>query len=1240
MINISLLEESKKLKKEAFSKTYELTNSLIYFNDENIIIENVKLSDLLVIKYSISNGQEKQGDNLVMKIKGLKKDVEEDAVWTLGSNSFINLYYELMSFPKINKKYITKQIINDANFIKEIKFDTIISGDLCSAGGEPTCSTHSTAKRQDNIFHNKKIEYNPLVIIDEEIKSQSKQKKLIKTEEKNKIKESKENSSDEMNDYCFQILEDNESIINQNNIFSKEYISKLKFSEYEYDTFCQCVLITGIKFGKVNLIEKSEYFPSSCGHKECSILQSATPSILYSYQNPNKKYQIDINDLTPYLVFPLGIKICLLYDSLNQYPKENKPFINRIENKKGESFYIVSLVYYKKMTFKKYEERYKINPLLSYSSKNRNNKFEQEIEIISKLALNEIIFVPECISLISRFPYFYQMGECLKALLSMSDNKKINLLVNHLINQIPVPYKNQEIMFYIPNNSMPLKLYSPFIFNIYNYQFINIFNYFSNQNIITIFYLMLMEQQILFIDNNFSTLSSISFLFLNLIYPFSWSNTYIPILSFSSVKFLESIIPYIMGADQSLVEYAIENQNIGNKVILVNISKNDIYLSNKKKINLKNLSKLLDLPKFPDIFEKNLNKKLDEIRQLNNNSIIAENLKYIFCKLMVVILSDYLEHCFVIDEFIVFNNESFLERKKPEEKNFYKELIQTQLFSQFLLSKKEQFIRNKKFIKNNLNNNNNMKKEASFESFLQDSNILSTKYGNMYDNLYIDYSLFYEFEKSYLLKSQKLKDNKINNKNKNISNINNLELNKSTKSEKRILTLNIGKQKNNLDKNESNEENNLNNSLKTKSIFNIKAMNISPTKKKNRKISNSFSKEQIKDNKVDYSFEESKKYKEITLKQKKRENESTFLLYPYFLETINENMTNKTKDIYIKNKINEIIKLDEEINKIIKEKNLPYYILPSYKRYEFFLINEDYKRYFPNSLRNYVNNGEKGKALSDFSSSSEEENHNKEQINTNNNKNINVNSNNKNDLSNKKIYDNNKDINYINEWFNVICSADKKKLKTYESSNIIKLLLNKRENLVYFIDLIFQDYIPYYKYINSNLKKILTYDCLNELSKVILKILPSLKRSDYLICKQLTLSFFIYGYYNQKVKNIRYIISRVSQLFHSSIALLSKVCPLWGEVGFWNFWLLDDLETNKNNNYFINLKLKELDESDEIDSNNDNIEFEILLNICEILILLGKNKNFIKKCIFEKIAPNYLTQYEIASLENKAFPEE
>ena len=310
------------------------------------------------------------------------------------------------------------------------------------------------------------------------------------------------------------------------------------------------------------------------------------------------------------------------------------------------------------------------------------------MEIISKLALNETIFIPECISLISRFPYFYQMGECLKILISLSDNNKINSFINHLINQVPVPFKNQEIRFYTPNNNVPIKLLYPFIFEQSNYQSFNIFNYFSNQSIITIFYLILMEQQILFIDNDFSLLSSISFLFLNLIYPFTWSNTYIPILSFSSVKFLESIIPYIMGANESLVEHALDNQYIGNKVIFINISKNEIYLSNKKAINLKNVNKIMDLPKFPENYEKLLNMKLDMIKKLNNNSLMIENLKYTFCKLLVVILDDYLEHCFNIDDDIVFNNESFLDRKKPDEKNFYKELIQTQLFSQFLLSRK------------------------------------------------------------------------------------------------------------------------------------------------------------------------------------------------------------------------------------------------------------------------------------------------------------------------------------------------------------------------------------------------------------------------------------------------------------------------------------------------------------------------------------------------------------------------
>lgn len=1247
LIKFLIQDESKRLKKEGFSKLYKLMNSL-NFNNETFVFQNVKLSDSLIIKYNniLNNEEEKKENCLIIKIKELKKDNEEDVVWTIGNNSFISLIYELITSKK-SMKYVPQQILTNEKFINENKINKTFNIDDMNGelfwSGQPTCSTNSTAKGQNNVFQieknnksNQSIESNPMIIVDEDKSSIIKQNKLLK-EEINIDKKKhgwKENNNN--NEFEYQILEDNDNISNQNNIFSKDYISKLNYSEYEYDTFCQCIIVTGLKFGRVNLIEKSEKLPASCGHKECSILQSATPSILYSYQNTNKKYQIDINELTPSLVFPLGIKICMIYDSIHQYPKQNKPFINRIENKKGESYYIVSLIYYKQMTIQKYEERYKINPLLSYSNNTKNKNFEKEMVIISKLALNETIFVPECISLISRFPYFYQINECLKSLISLTDNKKINLFINHLINQIPVPYKNQEIMFYIPNNPIPIKILSPYLFNINNYQSINIFNYFSNQNIITIFYLILLEQQILFIDKDLSLLSLISYLFINLIYPFSWSNTYIPLLSISSIKFLESIIPYIMGIEESLVDYALENQYIGNKVIFVNISKNDIYLSNKKRINLKNIFKLLDLPKFPEHLERNLNKKLDEIKNLKNNSLIAENLRYIFCKLMVVILSDYLEHCFVIDEDIIFNNESFIERKKPEEKGFYKEIIQTQLFSQFLLLRKEQFIKNKKIIKYKSLNDYD-KKEVDFESFLQDTKIASNVYGNIYDNLYFDYTLFHKFEKGYLYKNDKYKT-KSNNLIKEIktSSIpNDSELNKSTKIQTKLSLQNI---KNKKSPKKINNEN-LNNTYKRNSVFGFSTFELNSPKSSNKikKIcGTTFSNEdvnEIKNNDLDYSFENSKKYKEIILKQKKHENESRFLLYPYFLEKQN-NMTNVNKVIYIKNRIKEIIKLDEEINRIIKIKDTPDYIFPSYKRYEFFSIIEDYKKYFPNSMRNYVNNGENRKELYNDFSSEDEENQNKENDNQNNNKKINNYYNNVN-LKNSM---NNKELIYINEWFNTICSADKKKLKSYEINNFVKLLLNKNENIAYFSDLIFQDYLPIYKYIKESGKKYLTYECLNDLYKVILKLLSNLKSTDFFVCKQLTLSFFIYGYYSQKFKQNRFIISKISEFFHSSIVLIDKICPLWGEINFWNFWFLNDLETKRNNNYFINIESKGYEDDDlNLNTNDVNIEYEYISDICDIMILLGKNKNFIKKCIFDKIASKYLTQFEIEELEKNIF---
>ena len=401
-------------------------------------------------------------------------------------------------------------------------------------------------------------------------------------------------------------------------------------------------------------------------------------------------------------------------------------------------------------------------------------------------------------------------------------------------------------------------------------------------------------------------------------------------------------------------------------------------------------------------------------------------------------------------------------------------------------------------------------------------------------------------------------------------------------------------------------------------MFNYRTKNLSCHKIKRSKTFKNVSKED-EHTYLDYTYQEQISSKQKSLNHKKFGNQS-FLLFPYFIENKSEYNNHNDKYLYIKNRINEIIKMDIQINKIIKTQNVPDYILPSYKRYELYAINEDYKRYFPNSLRYNNNNSEKEIVLSPEFSSEEEEN---PKIDVNNN-------------SNKKVNNNinNKDINIINEWFNIICSSDKKKLKNNDTNILIKILLSNRKNLSYFCDLIFQDYIPLFEFINSNFKKILIYECLNELYKVIMKILPILKKTkiDKMICKQLTLSLFIYGYFNQKIKKHKFLISKISEFCHTSIVLKDKICPLWNEIEFWVFWISNDLDTYKNNKFFINR-----DSDENVKESEDNYEYEFFLDVCKIMILLGKNRIFIKNCIFDFIAPKYLTPLEIDELEKETF---
>ena len=291
----------------------------------------------------------------------------------------------------------------------------------------------------------------------------------------------------------YKVLSNNKNIKEELNIFFKENISKLNNDEYEYDTFCQVIIKTGLNNDKMSLSKYSDNFPSSCCHELCSKLPALEPSIISIYQNKKKKFNIDIKEeVTSHLIFPYGIKLCIKKDYYNDV-LIHEPMINTIFNETGEIYYLSSLTYFRKISIQEYDKIFNINPIKVYNkfkqenSDTENKEPKNDKNDILNYKPNDIIYVPECISLVSRFPYFNQLSECLKIILNMlcqklngENNKQvtnnISQFINHIINQVPVGSNRFNVSFYSPLNIEPIKLYNPFVYNFGNFTLHNIFS--------------------------------------------------------------------------------------------------------------------------------------------------------------------------------------------------------------------------------------------------------------------------------------------------------------------------------------------------------------------------------------------------------------------------------------------------------------------------------------------------------------------------------------------------------------------------------------------------------------------------------------------------------------------------------------------------------------------------------------------------------------------------------------------
>ena len=485
------------------------------------------------------------------------------------------------------------------------------------------------------------------------------------------------------------------------------------------ETFCEGFFIASFPEKNGKVVELSESFPSPCRHEECSKLPAMKPEIIFRYPLQDTK-TLELNNLAATICFPTGIKVC--YDEENG-PNAIKDYVTSITNQKGERYYMMTYHFYIKLSIDIYQKKYEEHPLKynlskfadAYTSLSEEELTEEKINEIQdvlvfsqELGNRDIIFVPFCICLISKYPYIKEMQKCLNSIYTILNQNQdnngliINDLITFLIHAIPIPPKNTNVSFLVPYQKKCIQLDCPKLedINIMSASATELLKNFSIDNLLTIFRLLITEKKILLIDEDYARLSKVADGLISILYPFQWIHTYIPIMSDQMLKYLETFLPFLNGINKSLMPFVEKVFKDGemeedDEVFLIYISeeRDKIRLSSSIKGIRKKVDKYIydNVPPLPYALEKDLKTKLKKIKnemesktQNTTQDIQKLELKIrdAFIDLFVEMFHDYSQYLSLLEEDTVFNKSLFLEKKKTDTK-FYNEVLDTQLFQQF-----------------------------------------------------------------------------------------------------------------------------------------------------------------------------------------------------------------------------------------------------------------------------------------------------------------------------------------------------------------------------------------------------------------------------------------------------------------------------------------------------------------------------------------------------------------------------
>lgn len=197
-------------------------------------------------------------------------------------------------------------------------------------------------------------------------------------------------------------------------------------------------------------------------------------------------------------------------------------------------------------------------------------------------------YVPKCLCILSHWPFRSQFRTFLTTLYRISIStvvQPLERIVSNFVSEVPLPPPGMvKVQYHVGDAELDFTrpaLNNPLSFHDVGFQ--QIFECLDLDNVLRVFSAILTERQIVIRSSQLSLLSACGEVFRTLMYPFTWSHVYIPIVPAPMLMVLHAPLPFIIGVHESTLRLAAkEGFSIPLGAVTVDLDRNKVFPSTQE----------------------------------------------------------------------------------------------------------------------------------------------------------------------------------------------------------------------------------------------------------------------------------------------------------------------------------------------------------------------------------------------------------------------------------------------------------------------------------------------------------------------------------------------------------------------------------------------------------------------------------------------------------------------------------